>query len=64
MRKLGVRSCDESESKRNEKLDRVPLFVQKFGKLKISERLNSNTAIQTARFKSNQVLLRSCRNRF
>ena len=64
MRKLGVRSCDESESKGNEKLDRVPLFEQKFGKPKISERLNPNTAIQTARLKSNQVFLRSCRNRF
>ena len=48
MRKLGVRSCDESDRERNKKLDRVSLFVQNFGKLKISERLNSNTAIQVA----------------
>ena len=33
------------------KLDRVPLFVQKFGKPKIFERLNSSTAIQTASLK-------------
>ena len=34
MRKLGVRSCDESDRERNKKLDRVSLFVQKFGKPK------------------------------
>ena len=33
------------------KLDRVSLFVQKFGKPKIFERLNSNTAIQTGSLK-------------
>ena len=48
MRKVGARSCDEPDSERNKKLDRVSLFAQKFGKPKISERLNSNTAIQTA----------------
>ena len=49
--KLGVRSCDESDRERNKKLDRVSLFVQKFGKPKISERLNSSTAIQIANLK-------------
>ena len=51
MRKLGVRSCDEPDSERNKKLDRVSLFVQKFGKPKISEKLNSNTTIQIANLK-------------
>ena len=56
MQKLGVRSCDESESKRNKKLDKISLFVQKFGKPKIFERLNSNiiTAIQIASLKVNK----------
>ena len=34
MRKLGVRSCDESDRERNKKLDRVSLFAQKYGKPK------------------------------
>ena len=51
MRKVGVRSCDEPDSDRNKKLDKVSLFVQKSGKPKISERLNSNTAIQIASLK-------------
>ena len=48
MRKLGVVSCDGSENQRNNKLGRVPLFVQNFVKLKISERLNSDLVIQIA----------------
>ena len=51
MRKLGVRSCDESDCERNKNLDTVSLFVQKFGKPKKFERLNSNTAIQIASLK-------------
>ena len=51
MRKLGVRSCDDPDSERNKTLERVSLFVQKFGKPKISEKLNSNTAIQIANLK-------------
>ena len=51
MQKVGDRSCDEPDSERNKKLDEVSLFVQKFGKPKISERLNSNTAIQIASLK-------------
>ena len=42
MRKLGVVSWAGSENQRNNKLGRVPLFVQKFVKPKISERLNSD----------------------
>ena len=48
MRKVGVSSCYEPESEKHMILGKVCLFVQKFGKPKISERLNSNTAIQTA----------------
>ena len=48
MRKVGVSSCYEPESEKNMILGKVSLFVPKFGKPKISERLNSNTAIQTA----------------
>ena len=64
MRKVGVFSCYEPESEENKKLGKISLFVQKFGKLKISESLNSNTAIQLVSLESNQVLLKSCRNRF
>ena len=51
MRKVGVFSCYELESEKNKKLDKVSLFMQKFEKRKISERLNSNTAIQIASLK-------------
>ena len=64
MRKLGVFSCDELDSERNKKLGKVSLFVQKFGKLKIYERLNSNHRNSNRQPESNQVLLRSCLNRF
>ena len=41
MRKVGVSSCYEPESEKNMILGKVSLFVQKFGKPQISERLNS-----------------------
>ena len=59
MRKLGVVSYDGSENQRNNKLGRVPLFVQNFVKPKISERQNFDLVIQIV-----QVLLRLCRNGF
>ena len=46
MRKVGVLSCDEPDSERNNKLGKVSLFVQKFEKPKIPEWLNSNSVIQ------------------
>ena len=45
MPKLGVVSCDGSETQRDHKLSMVSLFVQNFVKLKISERLNSGLVI-------------------
>ena len=51
MRKLGVFSCDEPDSERNKILGKVTLFVQKCGKPKISERLNSNTATKITSLK-------------
>ena len=44
MRKLGVFSCYEPEREKNTTLGKVSLFVQKFGKLKISERLDSSNS--------------------
>ena len=37
MQKVGVLSCDEPDSERNKKLEKVSLFVQKFGKLKAGD---------------------------
>ena len=48
MRKRGVLTGNESENQRNKKLGWVSLSVQNFVKPKISERLNSDPAIQIA----------------
>ena len=48
MPKVGVVSCDGSETQSNHKLSRVSLFVKNFVKLKISGRLNSDLVIQIA----------------
>ena len=37
MQKVGVLSCDEPDSEWNKKLEKVSLFVQKFGKLKAGD---------------------------
>ena len=44
-------SVHEPESKTNKKLGRISLIVLKFGKPRISARLNSNTAIQITSLK-------------